>query len=103
LQLIRRRYADAFYNYAFTFDNVYGPESDTSSVYASCCREVAHKVVEGYNSTILLYGQTTTGKTYTMLGSQDSPGVLPYALHDTFTLLQKKTNECSSSRKDVVC
>jgi centromeric protein E len=31
-----------------------------------------------------MYGQTTSGKTYTMLGSESSPGVLPCAIRDIF-------------------
>jgi hypothetical protein len=31
-----------------------------------------------------MYGQTTSGKTYTMLGYQDNPGILPFALLDIF-------------------
>ena len=31
-----------------------------------------------------MYGQTTSGKTYTMLGTQESPGILPCAVRDVF-------------------
>jgi centromeric protein E len=35
-----------------------------------------------------MYGQTTAGKTYTMLGSPDAPGVLPCAIKDVFSIVQ---------------
>ncbi len=41
-------------------------------------------VVEGYNSTIFMYGQTTSGKTYTMIGNMENPGILPFSLLDLF-------------------
>jgi hypothetical protein len=43
-----------------------------------------HNVLQGYNATIFLYGQTTSGKTYTMLGDDSSPGILPFTLLDIF-------------------
>ena len=45
---------------------------------------IVKKVVNGYNGTIFLYGQTTSGKTYTMLGNKNDPGILPYAIKDLF-------------------
>ncbi len=44
--------------------------------------------MQGYNGTVLVYGQTTSGKTYTMLGSPDKPGILPCALRDVFKGIQ---------------
>lgn len=40
---------------------------DTKRIITSC--------VDGYNVCILAYGQTGAGKTYTMMGTPDSPGV----------------------------
>jgi len=45
---------------------------------------VIESVLNGYNASIFMYGQTTSGKTYTMLGSPDSPGILPCAIKDVF-------------------
>jgi hypothetical protein len=39
-----------------------------------------------------MYGQTTSGKTFTMLGTPNSPGLLPCALRDIFSLIQKEKN-----------
>lgn len=46
--------------------------------------------MNGFNSTIFMYGQTTSGKTFTMLGSPENPGVLPCSLRDIF-------NTCTQS------
>ena len=40
--------------------------------------------MHGYNGTVFMYGQTTSGKTYTMLGSPETPGILPCAVRDIF-------------------
>ncbi|KAJ3412537.1 hypothetical protein HDV05_000618 [Chytridiales sp. JEL 0842] len=52
----------------FTFDAVFGPEADQSTVYDSVVRPLISKCLEGYNGCIFAYGQTASGKTYTMTG-----------------------------------
>lgn len=37
-----------------------------------------------------MYGQTTSGKTFTMLGTPNSPGLLPCAIRDIFNLISKE-------------
>ncbi|XP_055643245.1 kinesin-like protein KIF3A [Toxorhynchites rutilus septentrionalis] len=64
----------------YYFDNVFGEESTQIDLYVDTARPIVDKVLEGYNGTILAYGQTGTGKTYTMSGNPDSPqtkGVIP--------------------------
>ena len=39
---------------------------------------------KGFHATIFAYGQTGSGKTYTMLGTPQSPGILPCAVRDIF-------------------
>jgi DNA replication protein DnaC len=54
--------------HTFAFDHVYGPDSTQQYVYDTTARQAVVSVLEGYNATILAYGQTGTGKTYTMEG-----------------------------------
>ena len=37
--------------------------------------------------TIFAYGQTGTGKTYTMMGESDNPGVTPRTINDIFAMV----------------
>ncbi|PRQ27143.1 putative plus-end-directed kinesin ATPase [Rosa chinensis] len=53
---------------AYSFDRVFGFDSSTKHVYEEAAKEVALSVVNGINSTIFAYGQTSSGKTYTMNG-----------------------------------
>lgn len=48
-----------------------------------------NKAVQGYNCSVVCYGGKDSGKTHTMLGSQDDPGVLPRSIQD---LLRYKSN-----------
>lgn len=66
-------------------------------LYVNTARPIVDKVLEGYNGTILAYGQTGTGKTYTMVGNSDSPqtkGIIPNTFAHIFGHIAKaKENE----------
>ncbi|KAF1313543.1 Kinesin-like protein, partial [Globisporangium splendens] len=55
-------------------------------VYQQVGREIVHDVLDGFNGTIFAYGQTSTGKTHTMVGHGhgDQRGIVPRALQDIF-------------------
>lgn len=62
----------------FRFDRVFGPESTQQKLYDQAVAPIVGEVLEGFNCTIFAYGQTGTGKTYTMEGGprgQGSAGV----------------------------
>lgn len=77
---LRRRYQDAMQTQSFQFDNVFGPESKTPLIYSTVVKPITKAALQGYNGTVFMYGQTTSGKTYTMLGTSDIPGILPCAI-----------------------
>ncbi|KAJ4836248.1 hypothetical protein Tsubulata_028685 [Turnera subulata] len=58
----------SMYPSAYTFDRVFRPDCSTRQVYDEGAKEVALAVVSGINSSIFAYGQTSSGKTYTMCG-----------------------------------
>ena len=80
----------------FQFNYVFDQDQDTRSVYNACCKAAVRKVVtEGINATIFAYGQTGTGKTYTMVGaggarktSDLQPGAVQLAASDILELAQ---------------
>jgi hypothetical protein len=76
----------------FNFDKVYCKDTNSQQIYKEMCRGITKSVVGGYNGTIFMYGQTTSGKTFTMLGSPSSPGILPCALRDIFNLISREEN-----------
>ncbi|KAL6999187.1 Kinesin-like protein nack1 [Sarracenia purpurea var. burkii] len=56
---------------SFTFDRVFGPACLTETVYEEGVKNVALSALMGINATIFAYGQTSSGKTYTMRGITD--------------------------------
>ncbi|XP_059432302.1 kinesin-like protein KIN-7B [Corylus avellana] len=52
----------------YAFDNVFGLECSTQKVYEEGAKDVALSALTGMNATIFAYGQTSSGKTFTMRG-----------------------------------
>ncbi|XP_056850813.1 kinesin-like protein KIN-7G isoform X2 [Raphanus sativus] len=73
----------SMYPTAYTFDRVFGPECCTKEVYDQGAKEVALSVVSGVHASVFAYGQTSSGKTYTMSGITD------YALADIYDYIAK--------------
>jgi centromeric protein E len=53
----------------FTYDMAFGEDSSTEAVYTSVAKNIVSSACTGLNGTIFAYGQTSSGKTYTMQGS----------------------------------
>jgi kinesin family protein 11 len=59
----------------FTYDAAFGPATTQTDVYQSVAAPVVDEALRGMNCCILAYGQTGTGKTYTMLGDMTEGGL----------------------------
>lgn len=73
----------------YIFDVVSDARADQQEVYASTAKMLLGSVLEGYNATVFAYGATGAGKTYTMLGTENNPGVMYRTLHDLFVEIKK--------------
>ncbi|MCO5603510.1 hypothetical protein L7F22_057661 [Adiantum nelumboides] len=73
---------------AYAFDRVFGPATTTRSVYDVAARQVVRGAMEGVNGTVFAYGVTSSGKTHTMHGDHKSPGIIPLAVKDVFSIIQ---------------
>ncbi|XP_034555301.1 centromere-associated protein E isoform X5 [Notolabrus celidotus] len=69
---------------SFSFDRVFTADETTNQLYLNIAKPLVVSTVEGYNGTIFAYGQTSSGKTFTMMGSSRAPGVIPLAVEDVF-------------------
>jgi hypothetical protein len=52
----------------FNYDAVFDMDTDQSQLYNGCIQSLIERSLEGYNACIFAYGQTASGKTYTMQG-----------------------------------
>lgn len=76
----KKRHSESFCNYAFSFDYVFAHETTTRQIFEGSCARLVDAFVSGSNSTIFVYGQTTSGKTFTMLGNGKQRGIIGYSL-----------------------
>lgn len=87
----------------FTFDKVFGPKAQQRSIYDQAIAPVVNEVLEGFNCTVFAYGQTGTGKTYTMEGGMRNKGgelpaeagVIPRAIRQIFDTLEAQNADYS--------
>ncbi|GMP37731.1 hypothetical protein CsSME_00009297 [Camellia sinensis var. sinensis] len=68
---------------AYTFDRVFSGDCSTRQVYDEGAKEIALSVVSGINSSVFAYGQTSSGKTYTMIG------ITEYTVADIYDYIHK--------------
>ena len=61
-------------HHVFAFDALFPPSSSQKEVFDEVGAPLIESVLEGYNGTILAYGQTGAGKTFTMEGNRDNDG-----------------------------
>uniref|UniRef100_A0A671PJC6 Kinesin-like protein n=1 Tax=Sinocyclocheilus anshuiensis TaxID=1608454 RepID=A0A671PJC6_9TELE len=80
----------------FTFDAVYDACSKQSDLYDETVRPLIDSVLRGFNGTIFAYGQTGTGKTYTMQGQwldAERRGIIPNSFEHIFTHISRSQNQ----------
>ncbi|XP_009642383.2 kinesin-like protein KIF3C, partial [Egretta garzetta] len=80
----------------FTFDAVYDASSKQADLYDETVRPLIDCVLQGFNGTIFAYGQTGTGKTYTMQGAWAEPekrGIIPLSFEHIFTHISRSQNQ----------
>lgn len=56
-------------------DKIYAQTATNDELYSNEVQPIVEQVINGYNCTIFAYGQTSSGKTYTMLGTKQNPGM----------------------------
>ncbi|XP_078173426.1 armadillo/beta-catenin repeat family protein / kinesin motor family protein [Carex rostrata] len=85
----------------YKFDEVFTEGSSQRRVYEAVAKPVVESVLEGYNGTVMAYGQTGTGKTYTMghLGKSDPSerGIMVRALEDILASVSTSTDSVAIS------
>lgn len=82
-------FAEVYATQTFTFDYVHDRYDLQRDVYERSARSAVLSVVEGYNATLLAYGQTGAGKTYTMEGfaGEEQHGIIARAVEEIFSII----------------
>ncbi|KAI8340641.1 hypothetical protein BC941DRAFT_510942 [Chlamydoabsidia padenii] len=84
---------------SFTYDYVFDTKSTQAHVYSSAIAPLLHKFINGFNATVLAYGQTGAGKTFSMgldgldnTKDKENQGIVPRCILELFHLLQERTD-----------
>ncbi|XP_052859833.1 kinesin-like protein Klp61F [Anopheles cruzii] len=103
---LKSTYLDSRTSKKFTFDRAFDAQSKQHEVYQAVVAPYIEEVLSGFNCTVFAYGQTGTGKTFTMVGEEEpelsaaweddtSTGVIPRAVNHLFDELRMTNLEFS--------
>ena len=84
---------------SFRLDRVFGPCDTTNNIYDENIQTLVQAAMEGYHASVFAYGQTSTGKTYTMMGDPSSKGIIPLAVQDVFDYIKDGTDSQNNKRE----
>ncbi|XP_021077792.1 kinesin-like protein KIF24 [Mus pahari] len=82
--------------HVFYFDEVFGEACSNQDVYLKTAHPLIQHIFNGGSATCFAYGQTGAGKTYTMIGTHQNPGLYALAAKDIFRQLK-----VSQSRRNL--
>ncbi|XP_069553795.1 kinesin-like protein KIF18A [Brachyistius frenatus] len=82
----------------FVFDRVFDENSTQDDIFENTTKGVLDGVMNGFNCTVFAYGATGAGKTHTMLGSPNEPGVM----YRTMTELFKRMDDAKQDKEFAV-
>lgn len=77
----------------YHFDVFHGEQTTQQQVFLSSVKPILPHILSGQNASVFAYGPTGAGKTHTMLGSSQQPGVIPRAVREVFNLVKAKNED----------
>ncbi|XP_063707598.1 uncharacterized protein LOC134836311 [Culicoides brevitarsis] len=71
------------------YDHVFGGADSTQSLYEMAISQIVDSCVQGFNGSVMAYGQTASGKTYTMMGNDKNKGIIRLVAENIFDIVEK--------------
>ena len=91
----------------FTFDRAFTPNESQKNVYEIAAKPIVDAVMQGFNGTVLAYGQTSSGKTFTMSGpdfeDDELMGIIPRMVTTVFDNICAADEHVEFSVKVAYC
>lgn len=89
-------------NVQFAFDHCFDSTNpkgqdycDQEQLYTQLCQPKLQKALDGSNVCIFAYGQTGTGKSYTIMGTDKDNGIIPRFAKELFLRVKEQKKECA--------
>ncbi|KAF4585557.1 kinesin family member 1/13/14 [Ophiocordyceps camponoti-floridani] len=86
----------AFDRSFWSHDERHGHYAGQEHVYNSLGEEFLDHNFDGYHTCIFAYGQTGAGKSYTMMGTPEEPGLIPRTCEDLFERIEAAHGESAN-------
>ncbi|CAO1329328.1 unnamed protein product [Diamesa hyperborea] len=67
-----------------SFDHILDENASTEQLFNIAGKRIVSSALKGINGTIFAYGQTSSGKTYSMLGNNEEPGIVTLVVREIF-------------------
>ncbi|OAA69140.1 kinesin family protein [Cordyceps fumosorosea ARSEF 2679] len=77
----------------FAFDRVFDENTTQSDVYEGTTKSLLDSVLDGYNATVFAYGATGCGKTHTITGTPQSPGIIFLTMQELFEKIEERSQD----------
>ena len=77
----------------FGFDRVFDENTTQAEVYEATTKNLLDSVLDGYNATVFAYGATGCGKTHTITGTIQQPGVIFLTMQELFERIAERNDE----------
>lgn len=77
----------------YAFDLAFGPEASQSDLFEKTTKFLIDGVANGYNATVFAYGSTGAGKTHTMIGDSERPGLMILTFEEIFLSIERLSVE----------
>ncbi|EPY52965.1 kinesin-like protein Klp5 [Schizosaccharomyces cryophilus OY26] len=77
----------------YAFDRVFDETASQQAVYEQTARPLLDNILDGFNSTVFAYGATGCGKTHTITGTKEDPGIVYLTLKELFERMDDLRDE----------
>jgi kinesin family protein 18/19 len=77
----------------FGFDRIFDENVTQAEVYEATAKPLLDNVLDGYNATVFAYGATGCGKTHTITGTVQQPGIIFLTMQELFERISETTDD----------
>lgn len=77
----------------FAFDRIFDDNATQTDVYEGTTKHLLDSVLDGYNATVFAYGATGCGKTHTITGTAQQPGIIFLTMQELFEKIEERKDK----------
>lgn len=76
----------------FFADYIFDEDFKSNQIFETLVKPIVDDCIRGFNGSVMAYGQTSSGKTHVMMGSEEDPGIITLTVNEIFSEMQKQPN-----------